>query len=71
MATELPIDLNALRNAEVTDAPFPHLIVPHFVKAWALADIEEDFPKIEHAGSFPLPTLRYGRAFSSFVDALQ
>jgi hypothetical protein len=71
MATELPIDLNALREADVIDTPFPHLIVPHFVKAWALAHIEADFPKIAHAGSFPLPTLRYGRAFASFVEALQ
>jgi len=71
MESELPIDLTALRSTPISDGPFPYLMVPNFVKAWALSAIEEDFPAIEHAGSFPLPTLRFGSAFANFIAAIQ
>jgi hypothetical protein len=65
------IDLAALREAPVTSAPFPYLIVPHFVCDEALEAIGQDFPAIAHPGSFPLSTLRYGPAFQRFMDEIQ
>ena len=68
---ELPIDVEALRKTPVTREPFPYLMVPNFVRASALPAIDADFPKVTHAGSFPLPTLKYGPAFQSFMDAIR
>ena len=70
-AFEPALDLDALERARVEQEPFPYLIVPGFVRAPALALIGRDFPQIEHAGSFPLSTLRYGPAFASFMAELE
>jgi hypothetical protein len=71
LAARGSIDIAALRRAPVQHAPFPFLIVPGFVKREALGPIGADFPVIAHAGSFPLPSLRYGPAFRAFADDLQ
>ena len=65
MAAELPIDVEALRNAPVAREPFPYLMVPNFVRPSAVAAINADFPQVTHPGSFPLPTLSYGPAFQN------
>jgi len=65
------IDLGALRVAQVTQSPFPYLIVPHFVRAAAREAIRRDFPQIEHPGSFPLSTLSFGPAFARFMRELE
>jgi SM-20-related protein len=69
-AHEPSLDLAALDRASVHTQPFPYLIVPRFVRASALSAIGRDFPSIEHPGSFPLSSLRYGPAFETFVDDL-
>jgi len=70
MARELPIDIEAVRKAPLNTEPFPWLIVPRFVRAADIDAINADFPPVTHAGSFPLPTLKYGPAFQSFMDAI-
>jgi SM-20-related protein len=67
----LPIDVDAVTRAPVAREPFPYFMVPGFVKREALVGINADFPQVMHAGSFPLPTLRYGPAFRAFMDAIQ
>ena len=67
----LPIDVDAVRNATLVAEPFPYLMVPGFVKSEAIGGIEKDFPSVAHAGSFPLPTLRYGANFQAFMDAIR
>ena len=62
------INLEALRAAKVTLLPFPHLIVPGFVRNEVLAAIEEDYPKVDLPGSFPLPTLTYGPNFKQMME---
>lgn len=70
-ADRFSLDVEALERARVQTQPFPFLIVPSFVRASALPAIGRDFPMIEHAGSFPLSSLRYGPAFKAFIDDLQ
>jgi SM-20-related protein len=65
------LDIEALERAPVQTEPFAYLIVPGFVRAEALAAIRRDFPEIEHAGSFPLTSLRYGPAFADLIDELR
>jgi SM-20-related protein len=67
----LPIDVEVVRGATLVAEPFPHLMVPGFVRSEAIDAIERDFPAVTHAGSFPLPTLAYGPAFQSFMDAIR
>lgn len=71
MAAELPIDVDALRNATLAREPFPFLMVPNFVRPGALDAINADFPDVPLPGSFPLPTLTYGPAFQAFMDAIR
>lgn len=65
------INLNALRDAQVTSMPFPFVIVPGFVQEIAHEAISADFPIVQHPGSFPLSTLEYGAAFQTFIDEIQ
>ena len=67
----LPIDVEAVRNAALVREPFSYFLVPGFVKREALDAINADFPAVAHAGSFPLPTLKFGPAFQAFMDAIR
>lgn len=69
-ADDGPLDLDRLRSTPVTADPFPHLIVPGFLKADALPSINADYPKIDKPGSFPVGELRYGPAFARLIAAL-
>jgi len=71
MTGDLPIDIEAVRRAELTREPFPFVMVPHFVRGANIEAINADFPRVTHAGSFPLPTLQYGPAFAAFMDAIR
>lgn len=65
------INLDALRAAPVSREPFPHLVVPGFVKAEAMGAIEADYPKVELPGSLPLSSLSYGENFKRLVDEIR
>ena len=65
------LDLAALRSTPVAEAPFPHLIVPGFVPAEAVAALSRDYPRIDQPGSFPLADLSFGPAFKAFVGELE
>ncbi len=65
------INLDALRATPVTQAPYPYLIVPNFVKAEVMDAIEADYPKSELPGSLPLGSLHYGPNFKRFVDEIR
>jgi len=64
------LDLDKLKAAPVADVPFPFLIVPNFIRDAAKPAITADFPEVEKAGSFPLPSLDYGPAFEALIDGL-
>lgn len=65
------VDLAKLRAASVQADPFPYVIVPGFLRADAAAEVLRDYPKLAKPGSFPLPSLRYGPAFSRLMDEIQ
>jgi hypothetical protein len=70
-AATAPVDFEALRARHAQTDPYPHVIVPEFVREEAQEGIEADFPEIEHPGSFPLASLEYGPRFSALMDALR
>ncbi len=65
------LDLDAFRAAPLVRDPYQHLILPHFVKAAALARLNADYPHIEQTGSFSLESLKFGSGFQDLVDALE
>lgn len=65
------IDLEALRNAPVESDPFDHIVVPQFIAADALPQIEADFPEGIGPGSYPLASLHYGPSFARLAETIQ
>jgi hypothetical protein len=63
--------LDAFRATPLTTEPFPHLVVPGFIGAEALAAIGADYPKISATGSFPVDQTHFGPAFQSLLDELE
>ncbi len=64
-------DMETFRATPLKREPYEHIVIPAFVKAEALEKIIADYPKIDHAGSFPLDHLEFGPAFQAMVDALE
>ena len=64
------LDLDALEAAPLTRTPFQYLVIPGFIRAPALTEINRDYPKIAESGSFPADQLAYGPAFRAFLDEL-
>jgi SM-20-related protein len=65
------LDIEGLRRTPLVPDPFPHLIVPGFVRGPARAALAQDFPQIDTAGSFPVGDLRFGPAFADFIAELE
>jgi hypothetical protein len=63
--------LEALRATPLVSEPFPHLVVPGFVSAAGLAEINADYPQISSPGSFPTDQLVFGKAFQALLDELE
>ncbi len=65
------LDLAAFRAALLIREPFDYLIVPGFVTDAVRAAINEDYPRIDSPGSFPVGQLTYGPAFRGLIEALE
>lgn len=70
MTAQAIVDFESLRSRAPAEDPFPHLIVPEFIREDAQPGIEEDFPAISHPGSFPLASLKFGRRFLELIRTL-
>ena len=68
MAQYLGID--KFRATALVRQPFEHLIVPQFISARALAEINGDYPSIPSSGSFPVDQVVYGPAFQNLLVEL-
>jgi len=65
------LNVEAFRATPLTKEPFEHLIVPGFVGARALAEINGDYPQISATGSFPVDQVAFGPAFRRLLDELE
>jgi len=65
------IDLAAIKAVPVQHSPFPYAIINSSLSMAHLPSIQEDFPIIEDAGSFPLAALQYGGHFAKLIDELK
>jgi SM-20-related protein len=64
------LDLERFEQTPLTHEPFEHLVVQEFVKAEERRAINDDYPKVETAGSFPLSEVTFGPKFKEIVDDL-
>ena len=64
------LGIEQFRATALVREPFEHLIVPQFISAQALAEINSDYPKIPSSGSFPVDQVVYGPAFQKLLDEL-
>jgi SM-20-related protein len=65
------LDLDALRQAQVTHDPFRHTVVQDFVKPANAAAIRKDFPPIAFPGLLPVEATVYGPSFGAMIEELQ
>lgn len=64
------LDISKLEAATVQTDPFEYLLVNDVLHNSCKAAIEDDFPKIDRIGSFPLSTLKYGKGFAELIEEL-
>jgi len=64
------LGIDKFRATALVRQPFEHLIVPQFISARALAEINGDYPSIPSSGSFPVDQVVYGPAFQNLLDEL-
>ncbi|MDB5409405.1 MAG: hypothetical protein JWL84_4317 [Rhodospirillales bacterium] len=65
------LDLDALAATPLTSEPYPHLIVPGFLRSQTLEAVARDYPRISKPGSFPVSEVRYGAQFQAFLHELE
>ena len=71
MAVASHLDLDRFRATPLEADPFPHLIVPGFLKPDSVARVNADYPEIDKPGSFPTSELRYGAVFEQLLDEMR
>jgi len=65
------LDLDRIREAPVTQAPYPFFVVTHAINAKEAQKAANDFPVIERPGAIDLEDTEYGPEFGSLVDDLK
>jgi len=65
------INLDRLREAQLTDDPFPFVVLKDFLRPECAGDVCRDFPEIKSGGSYPLQVLKYGEVFARLVNELE
>lgn len=66
-----PLDFEAFRAAPVAETPYPHVLVPNFVKPEVLREVVAALPHMRNRGSFPIGALRLGPAAQAVVQGLE
>ena len=65
------LNLQALTDTPVADAPFPHVVVRGFVPQPGLGRVVADLPEIGKGGSFPTSGLRLGPTAAMLMAELE
>ena len=65
------LDYDRLRATTIATAPFPHVVVPHFVPESALPAVFGDLPRMAKRGSFPIASLSLGPQAAALIGELE
>ena len=64
------LDIARLRAATVETDPYEYVVVPHFLSAETVAQINATYPRIEKGGSYPVESLEPGMTIKAVIDEL-
>jgi SM-20-related protein len=67
----IELDYATLRTVPVATDPFPHVVVPDFVRPDALRAVLADLPALGKRGSFPMDALTLGPSAQALMSELQ
>ena len=67
----MQLNLAAFDATPLVPDPYPHMVVPHFLAADALAEVSRDFPGRALPGSLPPDALDYGPGFAALIEAME
>ena len=65
------LDYGRLQQATLSNSPFDHVVVPHFVPRDRLASVVDSLPRLRKGGSYPIEALQLGEASKRVVAELQ
>ena len=65
------IDLDVLKAMQIEAHPFPYIILSHTLLQNQLPSVQQDYPVIQDAGSFPLGAVQYGPGFEQLIQDLK
>ena len=65
------VDFDAFRAAQVANDPFPHILLPRFIRAEALPAVFAALPPMKGRGSFPIEAVKLGGPAKNAIAALQ
>jgi hypothetical protein len=65
------LNLARFQSTPLVHEPFPHLVVPEFIRSEARPAIHADYPQIDQPGSFPVESLSFGPVFEALLVTLQ
>lgn len=71
MHNENFINYTALNQCLIKNEPYPHVVIPQFLKSDYLAELVKNFPAIANRGSIPADTLQNNSIFQHFIAELQ
>jgi SM-20-related protein len=64
----MTLSFDLFNKTPLVREPFEHLVVPEFVHANALKELNDDYPYISKPGSFPLSEVEVGAKFKAFTE---
>ena len=64
-------DFDLFRTTPLNEEPYPHLVVPHFLRQIDVAAAINDFPRLDMPGLFLPETVEYGPAFSNLLAQME
>jgi hypothetical protein len=67
----ISLDFDALRAARPGTDPFPHVVIPNFVRPDSLAALVQELPELSQGGSFPMGGLRLGPVARALVAEME
>ncbi|CAA0126181.1 Uncharacterised protein [Halioglobus japonicus] len=65
------INIDALRATSLNTDPYDYLVVPEFLSADVLKEVNRDYPAIDSAANHSLENLTYGAAFETLMEELR
>src|ERR1700733_9106295 len=65
------LNLGAIQNTSLNDAPFPYLVISDFINPDFLQSVVNHFPPITHRGSIPASSVSPKSLFHQLINELE